>query len=182
MTLSKASKTLLTLALSSSLFLSLSQSSVLAESNLEPVDFEITPLACPEAGTYTTVYSNKTQWKSTDFTHEANNPGPDVDSVSRSVSISHQATVDVGGEYEFKTLMVGAKITANVGYGFNSTKSVTTTWNFGKGRWNLVAGNQYVKATGTRYKIAATNCSLTEPRAISATYTHQTWSDKIPLN
>lgn len=144
MKLSKASKTVLALALSSSLFLSFSQSSALAEGNLVPVDSEITPLACPEAGTYTTVYNSKNTYKLTDFTHEANNPGPDVDSVSRSVSISHQATIDIGGEYEFKTLMVGAKITANVGFGFDSTKTVTTTWNFGKGTWDLVAGNQYV--------------------------------------
>lgn len=46
---------------------------------------------------------------------------------------------------------------------------------------NLVAGNQYVKATGTRYKIAATTCALTNPIVTSATYTYQTWSDKIPM-
>lgn len=100
MTLSKPSKTLLTLALSSSLFFSFSQNSVHAESNLVHVDTEITPFACPEAGTYTTVYNNKTTWKQTLHIWLLIL----VLRLTRfldSVSISHQATVSIGGEYEY---------------------------------------------------------------------------------
>ncbi|EIT84863.1 hypothetical protein A374_14265 [Fictibacillus macauensis ZFHKF-1] len=137
--------------------------------------------SCPEVGTYVTDYEKHTTWKGTDFEHEANNPTSTPDTVSRSVAISHQATVSLGGEYEFKTLMSGAKISANVGYGYNHTKTVTVTWSVPKGRWNLVAGDKFVKSTGTRYKIAPP-CKATDGRTVSATYTYKTWSDKVRLD
>lgn len=137
----------------------------------------ITPQACPEAGSYITSYKSHTTSKKTEFTHYATNNSDVTDSVTRSVSISHSANVSVGGEVEFKVLSNGAKISANVGYGYNNTKTISTTWSIPKGTWKLTAGSSWVKATGTRYKVVPP-CNISNSTTISANYTYATWSDK----
>ena len=130
----KPSKALLSVGLCIGLMSSFSLNSAQAATNS---DFQLE--ACPEVNSYITEYKSHYTYKGTDFTHEATNPSSVADTVSRSVAISHQATVSIGGEVEFKTLAGGAKINANVGYGFNSTKTLTITWSVPKGTWILRA-------------------------------------------
>lgn len=170
----KLPKFLLSLCLGFSLFSISPLSEVKAETSDEPV---ISPLACPEVGTYTTSYKSKTTSKKTEFTHVATNKSDSPDSVTRSVAITHAATVNIGGEVSFKVLQNGAKITANVGYGYNNTKTLSTTWSVPKGTWTLTAGSSWVKATGTRYKVSPP-CKLTNAQTVTANYTYQTWSTK----
>ncbi|KQL57321.1 MULTISPECIES: hypothetical protein [Bacillaceae] len=139
---------------------------------------EISPLACPEVNTYTTSYKSKTTSKKTEFTHISSNNSNSTDSVTRSVQISHSATVNVGGEVSFKVLQNGAKINANVGYGYNSSKTLSTTWSVPKGTWKLTAGSSWVKATGTRYRTVPP-CNIADSKTVTANYTYATWSDKV---
>lgn len=141
-------------------------------------DNSITPQACPEAGSYITSYRSHTTSKKTEFTHYATNNSNSTDTVTRTVSISHSATVNIGGEASFKVLASGAKISANVGYGFNGTKSLSTTWSIPKGKWKLTAGSSWVKSTGIRYKVVPP-CKNTNPTTVTANYTYATWSDKV---
>ncbi|MFH0068888.1 hypothetical protein [Peribacillus sp. NPDC056705] len=172
----KFSKILLSTSLCFILFSGFSLSEAKAETSEDPI--AIVPYACTEVGTYTTSYKSKTTSTKTEFTHYATNNSSATDSVTRSVQISHAATVSIGGEASFKVLQTGAKITANVGYGYNSTKTLSTTWSIPKGSWKLTAGSKWVKATGTRYKVAPP-CNLTNATTTTANYTYATWSDKV---
>ena len=149
----------------------------LKKAKAEVSDDLIMPLACPEVGTYTTSYRSKTTSKKTEFTHYATNNSNTTDSVTRSVSITNAATINIGGEASFKVLQTGAKITANVGYGYNKKKTLSTTWSIPKGKWKLTAGSSWVKATGTRYKVSPP-CKITNATTVTANYTYATWSDK----
>jgi hypothetical protein len=171
----KSSKILLSLGLALSLS-SFSLSSVSAQKN---PDLKISdqPNACPEVGSYTTSYRSKTTSTKTDFTHYAYNGSSSNDSVSHSVAISHQATVSLGGKASFDALVAGAEISANVGYGYNNTKTITKTWSIPQGSWKLTAGSKWVKSTGTRYYIAPP-CNLTNGQTTTANYTYATWSSK----
>ncbi|OZI11718.1 hypothetical protein CEW92_10495 [Bacillaceae bacterium SAS-127] len=166
------------LSISLCLLFVFSFSSVPAKANFNADLGAITPLACPEVGTYTTSYKSKTTSRKTEFTHLASNSSSSPDSVTRSVSITHSATVNLGGEATFKALVAGAKINANVGYGYNKTKTLSTTWSVPKGRWKLTAGSSWVKSTGTRYKVVPP-CNLSNATTVTANYTYATWSDKI---
>lgn len=172
----KLSKILISTGLFFSIFGVSSITNVKAESGND--DRIITPLACPEVGTYVTTYKSKTTSTKQDFSHTATNPSSSPDSVSKSASISHSATVNIGGETTFNALVSGAKISANVGYGFNSGKTLTLTWSVPKGTWELRAGSKWVKSTGTRYYVSPP-CNLTKATTVTANYTHDTWSDKI---
>jgi len=138
----------------------------------------ITPQMCPEVGSYITSYRSHTTSKKTEFTHYATNNSSTTDSVTRTVSISHSATVNIGGEASFNALVSGAKISANVGYGFNSTKSLAITWFVPKGTWKLTAGSSWVKSTGTRYLVVPP-CNNSNPQTVTANYTYATWSNKV---
>lgn len=159
----KSAKTLVSLGLISILALSVSSNSASA--------------ACPEVGTYTTSFNSKTTSSKTEFTHYASNSSSSTDTVSLAVAISHSATVSLGGEASFNALVSGAKVSANVGYGYNKTKTLTKTWSVPKGSWKLTAGSKWVKSTGTRYKISPP-CNLTNPQTTTANYTYATWSNK----
>lgn len=170
----KIQKILLSVGLSFSLFSGLSLPEAQAAPNNSST---IKPAACAEVGTYTTTYKSKTTSKKTEFTHYATNSSSATDTVTRSVSITHSATVSVGGSAEFKILQKGAQINANVGYGYNDTKSLSTTWSIPKGKWKLTAGSSWVKSTGTRYKVSPP-CNLTNATTVSANYTYASWSNK----
>lgn len=144
-----------------------------AESNV------ITPNAVPDAGEHTVVYSNKELSKTTDFTHTATNNSDTNDTVSFAVSHQFQAKVSVGAESEFNTLVAGAKVSANVEFGYSNTKIVTENWVVGKGTWKLTAGTNMVKASGIRYTIGPQG-QLLYPQPLAATYSSGTWSDKSP--
>jgi hemolysin activation/secretion protein len=62
--------------------------------------------------------------------------------------------------------------------GYNSTKSISTTWSIPKGKWKLTAGSSWMKATDTRYKVVAP-CNNTNATTVTANYTRATWSDKV---
>ncbi|WP_071461415.1 hypothetical protein [Bacillus massilinigeriensis] len=170
----KLSKVLLSTSLCFTLFTGFSLTEVKAATN---DDSTIVPLSCPEVGTYKTSYKSKTTSKKTEFTHYATNNSSTPDSVTRSVAISHVATVNIGGEATFKVLQSGAKINANVGYGCNKTKTLSTTWSVPKGTWKLTAGSSWVRSIGTRYKVAPP-CKLTNATTVTANYTYATWSNK----
>lgn len=177
----KGSKFLLTLGLSFSLISAFSLNPVSAASSSGTgTNSDIGIESCPEVGTYTTTYKSHTTTSKTDFEHEASNPSTLADSVTRTVSISHAATVSIGGEASFNALVQGAKISANVGYGYNNTKSLSVTWSIPQGNWLLRAGNKWVKSTGTRYKIVYP-CNLGSPQTTVADYSYRTWNDKIEM-
>ncbi|KKI91368.1 hypothetical protein WQ54_15200 [Bacillus sp. SA1-12] len=170
----KAFKILLSLSLIFPIFLGFSLKSANAETNSNSL---VTIMSCPEVGSYTTVYRSRTTSSKTEFTHYASNSSTSTDTVSRSVAITHSATVTLGGKASFDALVSGAEISANVGYGFNNTKTLTKTWSIPQGSWKLTAGSRWVKSTGTRYKVAPP-CNLTSPQTTSANYTYATWSAK----
>ncbi|MBU5594560.1 hypothetical protein KQI76_05230 [Amphibacillus sp. MSJ-3] len=108
---------------------------------------------CPEVCSYVTAYKSHTTSKKTEPTHIATNNSNSPDSVTRTVAITHSATVNIGGEASFNALGSDAKISANVGYGYDKTKSISMAWSIPKGKWKLRAGSSWVKAEGTRYKV-----------------------------
>jgi hypothetical protein len=169
---SKVTKILLSMGVSFSLLSSLSLNPASAKA-----DSDVTIMACPEVGTYTTVFNNKTTYSKTEFTHYATNNSDYTDTVSHSVAITHSATVTLGGKASFDALVAGAEISANVGYGYNNTKTLTKTWSIPRGTWKLTAGSKWVKSNGTRYYIAPP-CNLSNPQSTTANYTYATWSDK----
>lgn len=137
----------------------------------------INPIYIPKEGW---VYTNNAKSSSVkiDWTHTHSNPSSTTDYVTKTVSRTKSSTGTFGAESNFKVLQQQVGFNAEVALGKSSSVSTSIQYSIpAYTTYQLRYGSKVMKASGTEKYYE--NGTVTKSRTSSATYTYESYSDKV---